>query len=424
MPISVDYAPPAESVFNAAMVGGWGEYQARQNQQRLQAQQLALQDQHFQQQLAAHLYQQQQQQLANQNSQLFHAGQQRYLQDSQQQNHADRAAWDRQNQLDDQTTRRDWQNEDWTKQITQADAAREDQQRFAQSQFEDQQRALWERNSVEQGEKGIDDQISHVANNMDLLPEGDRSKFQTLYNNWTAIRADRAIAANPKAYGEVLQKFAGDFQRSGIVERMKPRLNTAQQFQEETFAMPGVGVVGRDRSGAWRNIADDPIHSFVAKILPQLQKQFIDEDTGEVDQGKLNKALASSVAAYRSTLSGQPAQEPQPPQPTPQQLADSQRARAQYESRQRAEAEKGIVGWRGNEPVFAGQDGQVRPVSTQRDEPAMPSNHISEVPPERREVLSRLLPHPKTPAEAAKLPAGTTFVTPDGRLKVVGPQTP
>src|SRR6185503_4308526 len=136
---------PIAAIANAALMGGLGQYRQRQQAIALQAQQLAQNDAHFRQNLAAHLYQQQQQNLANQNAQLFQAAKQ-----------ADILRWGRQNEVADQQQRRGWQEadmgqrrgwdvEDLNKQFQQADKAREDAQREAQQQFERQNNALWER---------------------------------------------------------------------------------------------------------------------------------------------------------------------------------------------------------------------------------------------------------------------------------------
>jgi hypothetical protein len=58
----------------------------------------------------------------------------------------------------------------------------------------------------------------------------------------------------------------------------------------------------------------------------------------------------------------------------------------------------------------------IRPVGTQ---PPAQTMHLDHMPKARREIIEKILPRPKTPGEAASLPPGTRFITPDGRIKVV-----
>lgn len=305
MPINIDWQPPLGAVADASYQGGLGEYLNRQQQVALQQQQQALQNQHFQQQLAANLYSQQQNQMANQASQVFHAQQTQQLRAQD---------WEAQHGRD--LMQRDWNTQDkddqrlnhvtdlnW--QANQAKVARDAQQQAAQEQFQRQQQAAWENKSVEESENSIDQTMKHVADNIDLLPqEAQKEFYSNLYSPWQAIKADRSVKARPQAYGEVLTKFGQDIQKSGILQRMKPRLNTAEQFQQETVPVPGIGVVSRDRSGAWRKIADekDPVGDFLSKNL----RYFQDPDTMEVNMDAAMDAAHKFVAAKQGMQAGQP----------------------------------------------------------------------------------------------------------------------
>lgn len=233
MGINIRFEEP-RAIAEAAYLGGLGQYRQRAFQQNLQAQQLAQQDDQFRRNLAARLFQQQQAQLANEASQVFNANRQLAFWDKQRQDLREDSALRRTQEVADNQQKQEWHLADQVHLQKMA----EDNRKFLTAQDQARNDFSWNKAGIESTEQAIDNQVKHVANNMDLLQPGDMEDFRKLYNNWNAIRSSRVVKSDPKAYGEALQQFATNFAKSGVIERMKPRLSTLEQIKSETQVEP------------------------------------------------------------------------------------------------------------------------------------------------------------------------------------------
>ncbi len=258
MPINIDYQPSAASVFDAAYLGGFGEYQTRRAQQALQAQQMAMQDAHFRQQLAANLYSQQQQQLANQNSQVFNAERQFALQDSAQQNQADQLAWQRENQVADQGQHREWQLADQKAQWGHAD----EQQQLTRDW-------AWGSQAAGQLEGDVNKQMAAYANQKQYMSEEGKRLLGDLTGKLRAIQKVRS-SVRPQQYGELLGKYNEDLQRAGLDAHIQKPQTIAERLPSETHYEPVYSPDGEFMGhNVWSGVVRNGQSTLTNKFIPK-----------------------------------------------------------------------------------------------------------------------------------------------------------
>ena len=330
MPITVRHEPSLQLVDNAALFAGQGEFLDRQQQHA--ARQRALDQQAFQneRELQSRLYMQAQAQAANQNSQLFQAARQNALMQQQ-----------REQQLADLGEQRKWQG-----------GVAQQANTWKNERFDRQQNAIWETNSVGASEKGVSDQLADIAAKRDQLASPqDQKKFDDLNAQWDAVRANRILQSNPKAYGEAIGKFQRELQNpegvlNGIVSRMKPpptvkELKEQGGIDEEKIYDDDGNLMGVMRS---RVVVRNGERQLDEKFIPYKppadpRKDFVDKNLdqydGDIDatldaydrvvarDAQVKEALARRDAAafvgeQGFTLPGLPPTPPQAPlKPTP-----------------------------------------------------------------------------------------------------------
>jgi hypothetical protein len=417
MPIVIQHQPVG-AIAEAGLMAGLGQYRQRQQAAALQQQQLAQNDAHFQQNLAAQLYGRQQQNLANQQSQLFQAAKQ-----------AEILGWQRQNQQADQQTFREQKLADFDKlrelQVADANLKWERDQTAAQKKWDDEQKFLWEKANASDATTQLNATVADMANNIEQFGSADQPEVHAYVNQWKATAKNPAVRSSPKAMLEAAEKFQQDLDESGLMERRNPKPNTMQQFGEETAPVPGIGIVGRDRSGAWRKIADDPISDFVTKNLRYYQ----DEDKN-VDMDKMLRDAQSYAAGIKSLHGGTapPPAATGPPTPKKAQTFDAywdalpRKDREQHFKDASTELMKGD---RLTPPTPQEVLARVRQNMTavhgfgeNEKQPPQPfPKHIDEIPESMRQEFVDYIAKPQSAAEAkATLKPGTPFMTPDGRI--------
>lgn len=285
MPISVQYAPPLDIIADAALYAGQGEFNQQSIQNNLRQQALAQQAAAQQQDTAARLYSQQQSIAAQQQSQAFDAFRR-----------AQELEAGRQHEMAGLKQRNEWRGDE-LQQANQWDNER----------FDKQQQAVWQTQSVTASEQSLNNHLGQLASSRQRFasPE-DVQEFERINALWKATKNNRAIASNPKAYGEAIGKVQAELERSGILDRLKPQLSAIDQFGEETVEIPGRGLFGRDRSGAWRQVAPekDPLDEFVNKNL----KAYVQDD-GSVDTQSLLRdfqAVQQVKDALKQGIAGGP----------------------------------------------------------------------------------------------------------------------
>lgn len=256
------------------------------------------------------------------------------------------------------------------------------------------------------------------------------------------------------AAGDVRRKMADLISISQVPD---PGATPFAQQLPGLIAETPYGVVSRDQNGKVYKVADPPKSS----ALPYDEwekanyKNFVGEDGGQPSQETLRKGYANHLAnaeyfdrmksdkefakAENERISKERQQQQQEmAQQQAAESAHSQEALRQFaQQNPQAAAQFGIH--YGQPPrVTAPQAAPVTPVaapgakgntfprrlaehlsgSASKSSKAGGPVSISDLDSETKDLAQKHLPHPKTEKEWADLPAGTTFVAPNGRLKV------
>lgn len=427
MAINVSYQPAAAVIADAAYQGGLGEYRQRQAAQAIQLAQMGLQDQHFQQDLAARQFAQQQQLMANANSQMFNAQRQMALMDAEQEDAANKAQWLRENQLADLQMKRGW------------DVADQKAQWDQQAQQQQVQRDwAWNLEGAKQLEANtVKGMANYEAQRSYMSPEGLRL-LGDLTGKLRAIQKQRA-SLRPEQYAGLLGQFQQEVQTANLDSRIEKPKSIAERIPQESYQEAVLDPNGEFLGyNVWTSTVRNGQSTLTPKFIPkpkdpaskpetkapqsfehlyannreEFQKDFAATQKELLAEAKANagedgtvqavthqdvvKAMRDKFDAWQSI---QPGSERQPT--WGEQVAQQVAAHAQYAQQ---------VG----QQMIEQSPPQPRPeVQVQ---PAAKPRAMS---PEKKAMAEAVLPRPKTPQEAASLPPGTLFMGPDGKVRRV-----
>jgi hypothetical protein len=257
MPIDVRFLPSAAVIGGAALAGGLGQYAQRQQEMGLRRQAMDQDWAQQQQQLAAHLYSQQQSQLANQQSQLFHAQQNVDQWNAEAATRADEFNARRQAAEQDAERNRQWHTEDLAS-----------QQDFQRQQAQDQRQSIWEAKSQDAVENQIGTQMATYAKQRPYMtPEGQRL-LGDLTGKLRAVQKQR-LNVRPQQYMELLGQFGEEVARSGLDNHINPPKTIEQQVQEGTHREPVNAPDGTFMGyNVWSSVNRNGSTQLVNKFVP------------------------------------------------------------------------------------------------------------------------------------------------------------
>lgn len=462
MPITLQYQPRADLVADMAWQGGRGEFDRQQVEQAFRQQQADRAAFQQEQELAARIQAQNANRIADQQSQMFRARQQMGLMGYQRQNEladmAQRNQWrqderaqERDQQVGDMNVRRGQQLEDMGLRRDQEQADLQARQDFAAQQAD----MAWQRGSVDDAVRGISDSVSQLSRERQWMTPEDQRQLADLAGKWTAIRAEQGKSP-PQKYLDVLRGFADNLQKSGLHERIQRPKPTPEQLKEETTVVPGEGRFGRNRNGAWDKISDDP-----GLVAEKERAKYVETligamDTTNPDSPKpmYSDEQIKEMLARRDRLLATPKPPPPgpvatppvaaEPAPSPPQAQPPQEFTGRLPEGSKLEVRNAWIDGKKGYPItklpdgrFASRDdsGNLRIVETRDPRPGEPDHtrpyvwgeaysqptgptpkHINQLPPDMAEYMVQTLPKPQTPEDAERLPRGTVFLLPDGRI--------
>lgn len=300
MAINIDYTPAA-AVEQMGFLAGRGDFNRWLADQQFRAAQMAQQGNQFQ-----------QQQALRENALVAEQQQQAY-------NAANRNAtlqWNRQNELADRENQQNWQAAVMG-QRQQWDVAEQQAQQAATAERMQQMAAF---GSAEQGGDALEKEIggtltTFAKQKQYLTPEGV-NVLNKLQGEFQARRKVRDWG-NPQAHAQALGDLAQQIQRADLQQYLNVPKPSPEAFAEETVET-AYGIMGRDRSGAWRKVAPpptDPRQDWLNKNL----KNFEDPDTKEIDIDRAMRAyekIQAWQANQMAAAEGFPVA-PVPPEPPP-----------------------------------------------------------------------------------------------------------
>lgn len=458
MPIKIEYQPVA-AIADAGMTAGLGQYRQRQQALAIQQRQLEQQAAQFQQGLAARLFGQQQDQMAQQNAQMFQAAKQAQI-----------LGWERGNQVADQGLRREQQVADANQRRGWEVADLKGQNELVD---ERQQRGMdwqWEAKTADQVEQDVNTRMAGYSNQRQFMSEEGKRLLNDLTGTVTAIKKARP-GLRPKQYVEKLGEFYAAVERAGLEQYIQAPKTIADRIPDESKTVeaytpdnPVTGEKGKfagwwDTTTVTRNGSSQLVRKFVpykedtaaqVKTAAQTPDSFeslysnreqFNKDYTATQKELLSEAKAAAAAngtadgkepkvshesvvesmrakfdAWKSiqpksqavTDAGNMGQTPPPPPSAEEQQAAAMAAQARAVMRILEEQQQAAM----NEAPRPGP--QVTPAAT----PKKPVN-IQDAPKQRREILQSVMPKPATPEEAMDLWPGTRFISPDGTIRKV-----
>lgn len=469
MPIRIEYNPVA-AIADAGITAGLGQYRQRQQAMALQQRQLEQQNEQFQQGLAARIWQQQQDAIAQQNSQMFQAAKQAQI-----------LGWERGNQVADQGVRREQQVADNQQRRGFEVEDIKNQERVAD---ERQQAALdwnWGTSNVTAMEADTNKTMAGYENQRQYMNDEGKRLLGDLTGKLRAIQKQRP-ALRPAQYGELLGQFREDVQRAGLEARIQRPQTIAERIPAETHREEVLDENGEFMGwNVWSGVVRNGQSTLTSKFIPKAKENttadakldsmkpdsfeglYANRETFNADFTATQKELIASskaasekggtpaaavtqadvVAAMKAKFDAwksiQPKNEEQQsadqrlaenqqPEAVPQEQAPDPRLVLAY-NRMQARMRDGSLSWthdengKGNAIQQSIADrwrlgdksgAHVTPASV----PKKPVN-IQDAPKQRREILESVLPKPASIEEAMKLPPGTRFIGPDGVIRKV-----
>jgi len=432
MPIGISYQPPMAYIANLANIAGQGDFNRWQSEQDLRVAGMAQQGYQFEQQMAAR----QQAQAAEQQQQAWQSANRNQL-----------LAWQRQNEVADRQQQMRWQDARLGQQRQWETA---DQGRQRQNQLTDQQtnqandlarigqsaQFQWSTRGAEEIEKEMGTSLAALSKQRQFLtPEGTEqlNHFQNEYRQ----RQKARDWARPEHYAQAMTDLAGQMERANLRQHLNVPPPSPEALEKETVQTP-YGILGKDRSGAWRKIAeapDDPLDAFLEKNLKNYQ---LDGGGVDIDAAKRDYlSLQALKQGLQAQMSGEGSADDflvangafgPPAAPQRKLVVPTGRGFTEWVAKNRKSLEK--TDEAGNATLDYGYARRqyLAEIETANnldatDDGGQGGNatprYIFELPEEKAAQLWATAPKPQTPAEVKNLPSGTVFITPDGRIKRV-----
>lgn len=429
MPISIDYSP-AQTIETMALLAGRGDYNRWAADQQFRNAQAAQQAAQFQQQQAfrenAFIVenQQQQQQAANRNAIMAWQRQNEVADRQQQMGWQDqRLGQQRQWEMNDREQQRQYQLADQT-------AQRQNQLDFIEARERNDRERMGEaaqlqmtNRSAEEIEKETGDTLAGFSKQREFLTaEGAEllNGFQNEYRQRQKIRN----WARPGDYAKTMSDLANEVERADLGRRhFKEPKQIAQEVkegshEEKVYAPDGTFMGYRTWTKGMRNGMPSVVPEFTPyKPTPDPAKEWMDKNFQKFQNAEGKIDLNAAMRAYEQIEKWNVSRSGSPEEKAA--MAQSEMGARQAESQRVLEEARasGIpLPGAGFNPQMAASAAGLKPEAAYSFESGRMPKHISELPPAQAFELAQRIAHPKTPAEADKLPQGTWFMTPDGRI--------